>query len=216
MKNTTLAVALLTLLTNAAAQVSDDTSAQEVLRQYTVEIIIFRYAQSVSAGTEVFPPDAPVLFDEFALDDTALLEAAAAPRDVKSTTGVQRKLEISRLSAANFTLGEPMQHLKRLDAYRPMMHFGWTQTMLAGSDVSPRPLSFFASPPAGLDGEITLYLGRYLHLDVDLQLDAASEGGAVIYRIDEDRIFRNGELRYFDHPRFGALAKITRVEEASE
>ena len=24
---------------------------------------------------------------------------------------------------------------------------------------------------------------------------------------------KNGELRYFDHPKFGVLAKITRVEE---
>jgi hypothetical protein len=35
----------------------------------------------------------------------------------------------------------------------------------------------------------------------------------VRYRIDEDRIFRNGELRYFDHPKFGVLAKITRAED---
>ena len=34
--------------------------------------------------------------------------------------------------------------------------------------------------------------------------------------ISEDRIFRNGELRYFDHPKFGVLAKITRVEESDE
>ena len=39
---------------------------------------------------------------------------------------------------------------------------------------------------------------------------------AVQFRIQEDRIFKNGDLRYFDHPRFGVLAKITRVEEAEE
>ena len=36
----------------------------------------------------------------------------------------------------------------------------------------------------------------------------------VRYRINEDRIFRNGELRYYDHPKFGVLARVTRVEEA--
>ncbi len=27
---------------------------------------------------------------------------------------------------------------------------------------------------------------------------------------------KNGELRYFDHPKFGVLAKVTRVEEPEE
>ena len=35
----------------------------------------------------------------------------------------------------------------------------------------------------------------------------------IKYNISEDRIFRNGELRYYDHPRFGVLARITRYEE---
>ncbi len=34
----------------------------------------------------------------------------------------------------------------------------------------------------------------------------------VYYRISEDRILRNGEVRYYDHPKFGLLAKVTRVE----
>jgi hypothetical protein len=38
----------------------------------------------------------------------------------------------------------------------------------------------------------------------------------VYYRIQENRILKNGELRYFDHPKFGVLAKVTRVEEEEE
>jgi hypothetical protein len=37
--------------------------------------------------------------------------------------------------------------------------------------------------------------------------------GPVFFRLQEDRIVRSGELRYFDHPRFGVIAKIMRVEE---
>ncbi len=37
--------------------------------------------------------------------------------------------------------------------------------------------------------------------------------GKTFYRIDEDRIFKSGDLRYFDHPRMGVLAKIERVVE---
>ena len=87
---------------------------------------------------------------------------------------------------------------------------------------------------------MTLYLSRFLHLVVDLELEETApqrnvsvdnrvrrfsdersrfgfessfETPSTFYRIDEDRIVRNGELRYFDHPRFGVLAKIWRVEE---
>ena len=38
----------------------------------------------------------------------------------------------------------------------------------------------------------------------------------VRYLIEEDRIFRSGELRYFDHPKFGVLARVSRVEEEAE
>jgi hypothetical protein len=36
----------------------------------------------------------------------------------------------------------------------------------------------------------------------------------VRFRIQENRILKNGELRYFDNPKFGILAKVTRVEES--
>ena len=36
------------------------------------------------------------------------------------------------------------------------------------------------------------------------------------FQITEDRIFRSGELRYYDHPKFGVLARINRVEEVIE
>ena len=35
----------------------------------------------------------------------------------------------------------------------------------------------------------------------------------VRYRIVEDRIMKTGDIRYFDHPRFGVIAKVTRPEE---
>ena len=44
-------------------------------------------------------------------------------------------------------------------------------------------------------------------------LDDMNAGSPVYYRIQEDRILKNGELRYYDHPKFGVLAKVTRVEE---
>ncbi|HEX7718403.1 MAG TPA: CsiV family protein, partial [Woeseiaceae bacterium] len=80
-----------------------------------------------------------------------------------------------------------------------------------------------------------LYQGRFVHLHVDLALDASGDDAAlsaalssdavsqddegmglfrppVRYQITEDRIMRQGEIRYFDHPRFGLIAKVTRAE----
>jgi hypothetical protein len=34
----------------------------------------------------------------------------------------------------------------------------------------------------------------------------------VRYRIYEDRIMKTGDLRYFDHPRFGVVARVTRPD----
>lgn len=76
-----------------------------------------------------------------------------------------------------------------------------------------------------LDGTIQLYAQRYLHLDLDLWWiqhadgrriaagDSLNEADARIFHIDEQRRIRIGELHYFDHPRFGVLVKVTRVEE---
>ena len=106
-------------------------------------------------------------------------------------------------------------------------------------------LDALGAVPARLDGTFALYLSRYLHLVVDLDLDAEDENAgalaapdqqrfsfgdlrpqddiyadpyerAVLYHMLENRIVKNGELRYFDHPKFGVIAKVTRVEEDEE
>ena len=33
------------------------------------------------------------------------------------------------------------------------------------------------------------------------------------YRLQENRIVKNAETRYFDHPKFGVVAKVVRVED---
>ena len=227
---------------SAFAQDALDVPEQPEIRRYTVEMIIFSYAQNVSAGTEIFVPDEPPPVE--VLDDVTLLESlpefVAEPETEELAEELSetddRAYELVMLAEEDFELGEIADRLQRLDAYEPLLHFGWTQPMYPDEETEPRPLSSFMTPPDGLQGELNLYLSRYLHLWVKLQLDApvdatANESGSqseingdyayfedsidypVRYRIDEDRIFRNGELRYFDHPKFGVLAKITRAED---
>jgi hypothetical protein len=217
---------------------------QPEVRRYTVELIIFSYAQNVSAGTEIFVADEPPPIDpllEEAMLDEAPSDEVPEPiepevNDLLDEDPIED--EFVMLLEEDFTLLEVIDHLDRLEAYTPLMHFGWTQATYPEEETHARALSTFMDPPTGLEGELTLYLSRYLHLAVNLQLDAPLDSNAEIrrsansfgqgfdsfadetvvsypvrYRIEEDRIFRNGDLRYYDHPKFGVLAKITRVEK---
>ena len=244
-----LSVLLLPLLTaNATAQDRALVEEQPEVRRYSVEIIIFSYAQSVSAGTEIFVADEPPPVDpllEDAMLDVEPVNEIPEPIEPEVAGLLDEESiedEFVMLPEEDFTLLEVIDHLDRLDAYTPLMHFGWTQATYPEEDTEARALSSFMDPPTGLDGELTLYLSRYLHLNVNLQLDAPLDSNAEIrrstqrrdhrfdlgrdsfadetvisypvrYRIEEDRIFRNGDLRYYDHPKFGVLAKITRFEE---
>ncbi len=251
-------LSLITVPLLAAASLAQDIVLQEEvpeIRRYTVEMIIFSYAQDVSTGSEIFVPDEPPplvedqegeLADSNILEDPMPVETPELPAELPEIIDTEQEDELVMLPEEDFVLLDIIEKLDTLDAYSPLMHFGWTQPTYPEEETEARPLSSFMTPPEGLEGDLTLYLSRYLHLAVNLQLDAPrdateeDEGSLtgnnyrdrtanfddytdfgddsvvtypVRYRIEEDRIFRNGELRYFDHPKFGVLAKITRVEE---
>ena len=230
------------------AQDAPDATAEEEIRRYTVEVIIFRYAQDVGTGSEVFLPDEVVeeiveegleLTDEVAPEpEPEVIQPLESDEELLEETDLLPDIELVLLDEESYQLVDAFERLERLDAYEPVMHFGWTQATWPEEQTEAIPLHLFARPPEELDGSLTLYLGRYLHLVVDLQwrapepvvespapapgfaglempLDAAGEivSPPVFYRISEDRILRNGEVRYYDHPKFGLLAKVTRVEE---
>ena len=162
-----------------------------------------------------------------------MTDPAAELTEAEQLTGYER------LTDEALTLGETWDRLERLDAYRPTLHFAWRQTVLPFAEPKPLSLEELAVDTPGLQGELTLYLSRFLHLGVKLEQQADTTGdansvsrqpgnpmyaydeqrfrleepGRVFYRIEEDRIFKNGDIRYFDHPRMGLLALITRVEE---
>ena len=237
--NKRLSLLLLALTASSAlAQEISETPEAADIRRYTVEMIIFAYSKDVSAGSEIFVPDEPP--PEAIIDDPLLLESLPEVVEESQPTviadEVVRPYELVMLAEDDLQLVDIMRRLRRLDAYEPLLHFGWTQPMYPDDEPEARPLSSFVTPPEGLQGELSLYLSRYLHLALDLQLDAPADAAAentmsptdmntdygysteivsypTRYRIDEDRIFRNGDLRYFDHPKFGVLAKITRFEE---
>lgn len=234
----------------APAQDIDEEIAEEP-RRYNVEVIIFRYEQDVSVGSEVFLPDPPpeplpdelVGFPESGDTGPLAIDQPAdeqSPADVAeeqavdaATEGIEPEFLVAPADALAMT--DTISMLERLDVYQPLLHAAWTQAALPRESSITIELDMLTEPPENLTGRFTLYLSRFLHLDVDLALQEESGDPVIIdvpdqfgftqavsgllpvqYRIQEDRIFKNGDTRYFDHPRFGLLARITRVEEPEE
>jgi hypothetical protein len=245
----------------AAAQAQDetpvDTDDQEELRRYQVEVVIFAYARDVGVGTEYFPPDdvvesrfgAPIVLEEL-IDEFVDPEADEETAPDSSSEDLAESEEAPEppfrlLAEEELTMIGIFDQLDRLEVYEPLMYFGWRQLTFPDEEPQARALREFGEPPAGLEGSLTLYLSRYLHLLVDLELAAPAEvpaapveaqpvisivdprglieieeselpSGPVFYRLREDRIMKNGDIRYFDHPKFGVIAKMERIEEEAE
>lgn len=248
MRRMTTIIAMTLAWAVAAAQTADEPEAIEYPR-YTVEVIIFEYAQEVSPGTERFLPDEPPPPADDAgeqvrvFGDTVAEPAVAEQVPIDAQDAHAAGPEFVLHSEDELTLTDIARMLERLDVYRPLLHVAWTQVTRPEEQTQPIELRSLGPAPEGLDGRFTLYLSRYLHLVVDLSLAQHAGPGApyaiddpvtafgdgrsgagyddvlpapVRYRIAEDRIFKSGDLRYFDHPKFGVLAKITRVEGPAE
>jgi hypothetical protein len=260
---------------------AEDVEAEEPVRRYSVELILFSYSDSVSAGTEIFVPDA---LPEPPMPDTSMdVPGAGFPRETRTDPGSlarsdnssvdesdvpeygdmvllpaaenlgeetlatipeTRSVNLRVLAADELTLTEVHEKLLRLDAYRPVLWTGWEQDVREEAETPAIRLRRLGNLPLQYSGDLKLYLGRFLHLVADLQMEApataygqrsyrarppaafgqdygfAPDGygreAPVYYRIDDDRIMKSGDLRYFDHPKFGMLATLTRVEETDD
>ncbi len=249
-KITSLLISMCFLATSMAQEAPQaEVSDTPKVRRYTVEVIIFSYTEDFGIGSEQFPPDGPpprdemeTLSDELGLVDEVEVVSAAPKVDLVTYASNVDALEFVLLDRNEFTLTKVIDQFELLDAYETVMHFGWTQPTFPEEDTDPIRLDVFGRPPEGLDGSFALYLSRYLHLVVDLALEApiedrygseqavpgyadsrheyqtdfGSSKQKVHYRIQENRILKNGDIRYFDHPKFGVVAKVTRVEDEEE
>ena len=261
----------------AGAQSPSDDDSDEVPSRYAIEIILFGYDESVSAGTEVFLPDPPPepTFPEFgddALSEPVFGDAATEPEgtvDANSSVVVNDAsadshddsadssqddsleelvdgealqvpdIEFLPLPPEAFAMGDIHERLMRLDAYEPVLWSGWSQYVLDVADTPAISLHRLGELPADFDGELTLYVGRFVHLIVDVERTTSlpsagrparqsfgrlfgggggddDQAAVIHYRIQEDRILRNGDLRYFDHPKLGLIARLALIEEADE
>jgi len=246
---------LISVLFLSPALAQDETpevqTATEEIRRYTVEVVIFSYVEDVALGSEQFFPDDPVADEEpdeyeesLGLVDELSVPPARRKFGLRLYAENPELLKLEFLTEDEFTMTDITDKFDLLDVYQTIMHFGWTQPTLPEDETEAIALSSFGDVPDGLDGSLTLYRSRYLHLVVDLALEAEDDRAEerepvqpvlsfgdsryryddeprppempVYYRIQENRIVRNGDIRYFDHPKFGVVVKVTRVEAEEE
>lgn len=176
---------LYTLLSLVATSTFAAASDKDSL--YEVEVVVFEH-RNVSAGGESDPAGksgAPV----------AGLDNAVAP--VAPATG-------------RYHLAGAAQ-LEKDGHYRVLSHQRWIQPMDSKAVVKARRIRVGDE----LDGQVRVYLSRYLHADVQLVLKAEASDGARYFRLDEQRRVKNQETHYFDHPRLGVLLRVSALEKDS-
>ena len=129
-----------------------------------------------------------------------------------------RPLEFQPLPTEQWRLAETADRLRRNGRFDTLVHTAWRQPVYGPDEETSLDLARIAAVPARLGGTASLYVTRFLHLKLDLDLAhlAAPAPGTdtLIYHLSERRKMRSTELHFFDHPRFGVLALISPVDDA--
>ncbi len=188
----------------AAQQAGKGPATEKEEKSYEIEVVVFENKLPELVGGEQWTPGRPA--------PIAGLEDAIEPGDAPET-----------VPAAGGSLTPAVAALGRDPNYRILAHKLWVQTAEAKNDTTP--VRIRGKIPGELDGAIKFYVSRFLHLEVDLffrdenappAIAAADPGaaGAVpaneqFYELSETRRVKSKEVHYFDHPRFGAVVRIS-------
>jgi len=167
---------------------------------YHVELIVFEQLNTV---TDEKWPETPLL--ETAPLNTSMATSLIQPAGLES-------------------LVSTAQRLNRSPRYRVHYHQAWQQPILRKRSAQAVAVK---SEDAMVDGNIRLYKATYLHAQLDLWLmenaglanswsDASPEGIDISAprnpNLNESRRIRSKKLYFFDHPKLGALLKLTPID----
>ncbi|MFC4312137.1 CsiV family protein [Steroidobacter flavus] len=195
-----MAAVLLTAFMSVGSAVAQQTPA---LQSYDVELLIFRNLNA---------RDTPESWGVEAAADSA--QQIAIPDDetepaVPPTTAVAPVASFPSLPAAKMKLTAIEEQMRRSRGYQPVAHVGWTQPGYARNAAKYLAVSTLVPATSGLQGQIALTRGRYLHLTLDLVMDGTATGEGSRYVLRQTRRMRSNERHYIDSPKFGVIAVIT-------
>lgn len=183
-------------------------AATEKTPVYEVEILVFKNMQIEDQGNELWLQD---------------IDPNNQP-DVDNATpaggGVPAGSEIRKISDKLLASGD----------YTIISHKRWIQDAIPKTEAK---LIRIANGEEKLDGTVLFYKGRFLHVNMNLvlteELMSVAGGGnngtdrntspenttpgntANYFIIKENRRVRSAALNYFDHPRFGVIVQVNRV-----
>jgi hypothetical protein len=256
-----LFAALVGVVGSVAMAQEPDAEEPWMAERYEVEVIVFRHVDQSRNTPEQAASEIIDRFSSLALYPEANprsdgAESGRLPVDEQPLYPPEVTFELmevggtypdfTRLGADSEQLGDVYSRLQRLDAYRPILHRAWSQAARPADHSVPMRITAAADGDLRLDGTLTLYKERFVHLAVDLDLgpDAPPQvnpesgpwpafgdvftGGnpdatplpndraAADFKLQESRRIRGTSAQYFDHPQFGLIARITRIETEEE
>lgn len=206
------------------------TSSPAQAAWYQVEVIVF----------ETINPDADGEFwnGSAGLPDTAYsTDLVTTPADAASPDGGSDLIPYFALDASRHRLEGVFHTLRLTREYRPLLHVAWQQPgegSVAGRQVhltrlrEPAPAADAGLPvpvDAIIDGIVQLRVGRFLHVALDLAYfprPVAIPGAVPVapapehMRMQERRKVLLNDLNYFDHPLFGVLVQVSRLQAPGE
>lgn len=162
--------------------------------RYDVELIVFERSSKAAAMNESWPedPGSPDLHNATHVTSAKGLYTMLpnAKRTLNSVAASMRQAS-----------GKPVQ----------LTHMLWRQPAPSRKDATPVYISG-KTKTGTLTGTVKVSSQRFLHLDLDLLLEAPGGPAPGRYRMQDSRVMRSGELHYIDHPTMGVLVRITQVK----
>lgn len=200
-----LAAAAAMLLAPAVA------GAQAAERAYQVELLVFSQPAGTSrehpprprSGAPDLEPGAFVLLPDAAAELRAAGSGEAAADSALPPPGFGPPVAPLSLAAVASQLAR--------NGFRTLWHQAWIQGPGAREGPELGVLAALGQGRAepGLSGTVNLAVGRFLHLELALELDTQAGFEA---ELRQRRSIRLGVEHYFDHPRIGVIAVVTAVE----
>ena len=123
--------------------------------------------------------------------------------------------EYRQRTSQDLRLSDSVRRLRRNGNYEILGHLAWQQRVPERGQ--PQPI-YINLNDGELQGELAVTLGRYLHTSARLWFTPDSTTIAPLgqyAQMSQSRRMRSATLHYFDHPLFGMIVRIDKVEYPS-
>jgi hypothetical protein len=142
--------------------------------------------------------------------------------DKSANSDIAEAVKADEINSPDSALAAAATALEKSGRHHVLAHLRWQQSAEAKSASQPVKIS---SADGRLIGALRFYLSRYLLVDLNLALQEATTTGVLpgtapgtaketppLYRLSEYRRVKLLETHYFDHPKFGALVRVSPIK----